>query len=140
MWALYDYIFEGELLGDSKSFKNNFSNAITRSTQKDATDFEKKKGDEISKKLRKIIEPYFLRREKGVVLKDKNISKKNDMIVWLNLTEHQIKLYRREINPDNIRDLMDRSRVALEALTTLKQLCNHPLLLERDNFENKYGM
>lgn len=30
MWALYDYIFKGELLGPSRTFKVEFANKITR--------------------------------------------------------------------------------------------------------------
>ncbi|XP_042337562.1 DNA excision repair protein ERCC-6-like [Plectropomus leopardus] len=71
MWALFDFALQGTLLGTAKTFKTEYENPITRAREKDATPGEKALGSRMSENLMAIIKPYFLRRTKSEVQKDK---------------------------------------------------------------------
>ncbi|KAM9360857.1 DNA excision repair protein ERCC-6-like [Symphorus nematophorus] len=71
MWALFDFACQGTLLGTSKTFKAEYENPITRAREKDATPGEKALGSRMSENLMAIIKPYFLRRTKSEVQKNK---------------------------------------------------------------------
>jgi DNA excision repair protein ERCC-6-like len=140
MWALYDYIFEGLLLGPSRIFSIEFAKRIEKGNHQDASAFEKKVGIQASDKLKEIVGPYFLRREKGKVLKDigpgaKKISQKNDLIVWITLSKPQLKLYKDYVESPEVKAVLNQTSSALASLTILKQICDHPLLLKKDQFE-----
>ncbi|GLD68454.1 DNA excision repair protein ERCC-6-like protein [Lates japonicus] len=71
MWALFDFACQGTLLGTAKTFKTEYENPITRAREKDATPGEKALGSRMSENLMAIIKPYFLRRTKAEVQKNK---------------------------------------------------------------------
>lgn len=71
MWALFDFACQGTLLGTAKTFKTEYENPITRAREKDATPGEKVLGSRMSETLMAIIKPYFLRRTKSEVQKNK---------------------------------------------------------------------
>ncbi|XP_028271068.1 DNA excision repair protein ERCC-6-like isoform X3 [Parambassis ranga] len=71
MWALFDFACQGALLGTAKTFKTQYENPITRAREKDATAGEKALGSRMSENLMAIIKPYFLRRTKTEVQKNK---------------------------------------------------------------------
>ena len=56
---------------------------------------------------------------------------KNDFIVWVKLTETQRSLYRDFLGSDLVKTTLNSSKSPLAALTVLKKICNHPLLLHR---------
>ncbi|XP_030065535.1 DNA excision repair protein ERCC-6-like [Microcaecilia unicolor] len=152
MWSLFDFACQGTLLGTSKTFKMEYENPITRAREKDATPGEKALGLKISENLMKIIKPYFLRRTKEEVLKNKSteketddqsdsnqkfisapvipsLARKNDFIVWVYLGSVQEEIYRKFLSLDHIKELLMTSRSPLAELTVLKKLCDHPRLL-----------
>ncbi|XP_029985665.1 DNA excision repair protein ERCC-6-like [Sphaeramia orbicularis] len=71
MWALFNFACQGALLGTAKTFKTEYENPITRARMKDATPGEKALGLRMSENLQSIIAPYFLRRTKAHVQKNK---------------------------------------------------------------------
>ena len=68
MWSLFDYVSDGTLLGSSRTFKLSYANPIVAGSDKNATEEEKKLGHKLAENLREMIAPYFLRREKAIVL------------------------------------------------------------------------
>ncbi|EDO39300.1 predicted protein, partial [Nematostella vectensis] len=70
MWALFDFTCQGQLLGSSKTFKQEYESPITRARERDASAYEKRIGGEMAESLRKLIQPHFLRRTKAMVLKN----------------------------------------------------------------------
>ena len=56
---------------------------------------------------------------------------KNDFIVWVKLTETQRSLYRDFLGSDLVKTTLNSSKSPLAAITVLKKICNHPLLLHR---------
>ncbi|XP_013379638.1 DNA excision repair protein ERCC-6-like [Lingula anatina] len=150
MWALFDYVQQGALLGTARTFKMEFDNPITRSRAKDATMGEKRLGAEMAETLRKIIAPYFLRRTKAEVQamnEDKenaqegssersatplmpSLTRKNDFVIWVYLSEIQKKIYQDFSSSDEVKELlMVTTRSPLTALIVLKKICDHPRLL-----------
>uniref|UniRef100_A0A4W6DWU8 DNA excision repair protein ERCC-6-like n=1 Tax=Lates calcarifer TaxID=8187 RepID=A0A4W6DWU8_LATCA len=144
MWALFDFACQGTLLGTAKTFKTEYENPITRAREKDATPGEKALGSRMSENLMAIIKPYFLRRTKAEVQKNKmnvpnhqkdsgavmpTLTRKNDLIVWTYLSAVQEDIYRQFISLDHIKELLLTTRSPLAELTILKKLCDHPRLL-----------
>uniref|UniRef100_A0A3Q4MHS8 Excision repair cross-complementation group 6-like n=1 Tax=Neolamprologus brichardi TaxID=32507 RepID=A0A3Q4MHS8_NEOBR len=155
MWALFDFACQGTLLGMAKTFKAEYENPITRAREKDATPGEKALGSRMSENLMAIIKPYFLRRTKSEVQKNKTnstrnkehledhvpnleadsgavmpkLTRKNDLIVWTYLSAVQEDIYRQFISLDHIRELLLTTRSPLAELNILKKLCDHPRLL-----------
>jgi SNF2 family DNA or RNA helicase len=135
LWSLYDWIFEGRLLGSKRTFKSQFESKIVRASEKDASVYEIKLGSEISRKLRELIAPHFLRREKSVVLKDNtkvSITTKNDLVVWIRNTDHQLDIYSEFLAGDMVKQVLKKSECVLAAITYLKQICSHPNLLKTE--------
>ncbi|XP_046557088.1 LOW QUALITY PROTEIN: DNA excision repair protein ERCC-6-like [Haliotis rubra] len=147
LWALFDFVHQGQLLGTSRTFKMEYENPIIRSRERDATAGERRLGQEMAESLKKIIEPYFLRRTKAEVTDKKNqgeqkaedgkkeltkmpsLGRKNDLVVWVFLTQTQLKIYEDFLALDSVKELLMTSKSPLVALTVLKKICDHPRLL-----------
>ncbi|CAA3030465.1 CHROMATIN REMODELING 24 [Olea europaea subsp. europaea] len=129
LWALFNFCCP-ELLGDKKWFKEKYEHYINRGNEKNASDREKRIGSAVAKELRECIQPYFLRRMKSEVFRDDTtLSKKNEIIVWLRLTGLQRQLYEAFLKSEIVISACDGSPLA--ALTILKKICDHPLLLTK---------
>ncbi|KAF0895629.1 hypothetical protein E2562_013926 [Oryza meyeriana var. granulata] len=134
MWALF-YFCCPKVLGDKEEFKARYELAIIRGNDKNATNREKHIGSNVAKELRERIKPYFLRRMKSEVFldnsaaEDKKLAKKNELIIWLKLTSCQRQLYEAFLNSELVHSSMQGSPLA--AITILKKICDHPLLLTK---------
>lgn len=124
LWSIYDFIAPG-YLGSARAFQNRFAGPI-----------EKDHDEQRTEDLKKLVGPFLLRRKK----KDPNIQldlpEKNEMKTYVKLTAEQAALYDQAVNQlisqmgalKGIR----RKGAILSALTHLKQLCDHPLLVGGD--------
>ena len=136
LWALFDFVSRGKLLGTMTTFKMNYITPIERGREKDASKGEAKLGAKLAENLRKVIDPYFLRRTKAEIKKNGNdassgvskLGKKNELCVWLQLSNVQLNLYKAFLTLDSVRDAMNSSKSPLAALTVLKKICDHPRL------------
>ncbi|OIT37119.1 PREDICTED: protein CHROMATIN REMODELING 24 isoform X1 [Nicotiana attenuata] len=133
LWALFNFCCPG-LLGDKQWFKEKYEHPILRGNDKNAYDRDKRIGSAVAKELREHIQPYFLRRLKSEVFSDDSsagakLSKKNEIIVWLKLTNCQRQLYTAFLKSEIVLSAFDSSPLA--ALTILKKICDHPLLLTK---------
>ncbi|MCD7450162.1 hypothetical protein HAX54_003943 [Datura stramonium] len=133
LWALFNFCCPG-LLGDKQWFKEKYEHLILRGNDKNAYDRDKRIGSAVAKELREHIQPYFLRRLKSEVFSDDSstsakLSKKNEIIVWLKLTNCQRQLYTAFLKSEIVLSAFDSSPLA--ALTILKKICDHPLLLTK---------
>ncbi|XP_064613220.1 DNA excision repair protein ERCC-6-like [Liolophura sinensis] len=151
LWALFDFVHHGALLGTSRTFKMEYDTPITRARERDATAGEKRLGSEMAESLKRIISPFFLRRTKAEVtakggdkenddpdaqdsksekvLEMPRLTRKNDLIIWLFLTDAQKKIYEDFISLDDVKELLMTHKSPLVALTVLKKLCDHLRLL-----------
>ncbi|XP_021677310.2 protein CHROMATIN REMODELING 24 isoform X2 [Hevea brasiliensis] len=133
MWTLFNFCCPA-LLGDYKWFKEHYEHPILHGNDKSASARDKHIGSTVAKELRERIQPYFLRRLKNEVFKEDDsatatLSKKNEMIVWLRLTCCQRQLYEAFLQSELVLSAFDGSPLA--ALTILKKICDHPLLLTK---------
>ncbi|XBJ10545.1 hypothetical protein VPH35_015395 [Triticum aestivum] len=147
MWALFSFCCP-ELLGDKKEFRTLYELPINRGNDKTASNRAKHIGSNVAKELRERIKPYFLRRMKNVVsletglTDDKQLPKKNELIIWLKLTDCQRQLYKAFLNSELVHLASQGNPLA--ALTVLKKICDHPLILTKraaeDILEGMDGM
>ncbi|CAN1168892.1 Protein CHROMATIN REMODELING 24 [Linum perenne] len=133
LWALFNFCCP-DLLGDKKWFKEKYEDPILRGNDKHASDRDKHIGSRVAKELRERIQPYFLRRLKSEVFNEDDnetakLSKKNEIIVWLRLTACQRQLYEAFLQSELVLSAFDGSPLA--AITILKKICDHPLLLTK---------
>lgn len=156
MWALFDFVCEGTLLGTSRTFKQEYENPIVRARERDASAYEKRIGMEMSESLRKLIDPHFLRRTKAMVLESKKqsseqvdgstdtdkencpenqarvpeqLTRKNDLIIWLCMSDTQQQIYSDFLGLERVKEILMSNRSPLAELNILKKICDHPRLL-----------
>lgn len=146
LWALFNFTHQGTLVGSLTTFKRQYEIPINRARERDATAGERLLGTEIATQLRKLIQPYFLRRTKAEVLEDEEnteddkaslrpkltfTSKKNDLVIWIYLTELQRKIYREFLESEEVANILMTKKSPLVQLTILKKICDHPRLLSK---------
>ncbi|MDH6303887.1 SNF2 family DNA or RNA helicase [Parabacteroides sp. PF5-5] len=130
LWAQFNFINEG-LLGSLSSFKKDFVHKIVK---------EKNTGQE--DRLKKIIQPFLLRRTKEEVTPE--LPPLLQEVVYCDMTDAQQKAYENEKN--RIRNMLleawehpelpKNNLVALEGLNKLRQLSCHPRLVIPDYEES----
>lgn len=126
LWSIFDFIMKGYLFTQS-NFSKNFESKIVRDNDKEA-----------SKKLRKLISPFILRRLKEDVLKE--LPEKVETTLYAEMEPEQKKLYsynlmkaRGELEGIISNDLYGKSQIKiLSELTRLRQICCHPSLFIDD--------
>jgi SNF2 family DNA or RNA helicase len=132
LWSQMTFINPG-LLGGQAYFKNEYLTPI------------EKKGDEVkAKKLNSIIKPFILRRLKSQVATD--LPEKMENIHYTDMTPDQEKRYEEVKNyyRDRIMEKIDKEGVGnsrfvlLEGLTKLRQLSNHPRMVDA-NYHSDSG-
>ncbi|MBI5570053.1 MAG: DEAD/DEAH box helicase [Desulfomonile tiedjei] len=122
--ALFDIVLPGYLMSDSV-FENRFRLPIEEAADPDRKD-----------KLTRMINPFTLRRTKGQVLKE--LPSKIEDTRRCALTEDQIRFYRDVVENQGqrlVQTLKDPDQKVpymhvFAVLNYLKQICNHPALLE----------
>lgn len=132
LWSQMTFVNDG-LLGTQKFFKNTFQIPI-----------EKKSDDEKKKKLYTIIKPFILRRTKSQVLTE--LPEKIEQTYYCGMTDEQEKqyeetksFYRNKILEEIDTNGMGKIQIALlQGLTKLRQLANHPTLID-EKFEGDSG-
>ncbi|MFC1835032.1 DEAD/DEAH box helicase [Thermodesulfobacteriota bacterium] len=125
--ALFDIIIPGYLMTDSL-FENHFRYPVEELSDRTA-----------EKRLSSIINPFVLRRKKEQVLKE--LPPKIEDTRRCLLEEDQIRFYRDVVENQGAR-LVQKLKSPEErvpymhifsVLNSLKQICNHPALLEKEN-------
>jgi SNF2 family DNA or RNA helicase len=122
LWTQLNFVNPG-LLGDLAFFRREFAKPI-----------EKMGDDEKELKLRKIIQPFILRRTKEMVAHD--LPPVTEQTVFCDMTDEQFKVYDEE--KSSVRNSILKSIastgleksaiVVLQGLMKLRQLSNHPVL------------
>jgi superfamily II DNA or RNA helicase len=123
LWAQINFLNRG-LLGSYSYFQKEFIQPI-----------EKRNDEEKQKQLKNLISPFILRRTKEEVAPD--LPPLTEQIRYCEMGEDQKKVYDQEKSAlrkallENIErhGVKNSSFMALQGLTRLRQLANHPLLL-----------
>jgi SNF2 family DNA or RNA helicase len=124
LWSQMSFINPG-ILGSQSYFRNEYQNPI-----------EKKNDESKSKKLHAVIKPFILRRHKSQVATE--LPEKVENIQYCSMSTEQEKryeevksLYRERIFKLIETEGLGSSRfIILEGLTKLRQLANHPKMIE----------
>ncbi len=132
LWSQFQFINPG-LLGTLHYFRSAFANPI-----------EKYKNEDTAELLQRIVYPFILRRTKEMVAQD--LPEKNEQTLLCELSESQKKSYTtwRDAFRAKILKLideqgLDKSKMnVLEGLTKLRQIANHPALID-PNIEEDSG-
>ncbi|MEZ0230876.1 MAG: DEAD/DEAH box helicase, partial [Planctomycetota bacterium] len=117
------------LLGTEAEFRRKFAIPIERLREESARF-----------KLRNLLRPFFLRREKTDPTVAPDLPSKVEAKAYCTLTPEQATLYKAVVD-SSLADLkkrkagLDRSGAVLGALTKLKQICNHPAHFLKDGSE-----
>ena len=129
LWSLFDFLNPG-LLGNKKEF----------------TDFTKglKNNNKGYSRLRRIIQPYILRRLKTDKSIISDLPDKVEMKSFADLSKKQIVLYEKVIaemkQVIEKSDGIQRKGLILSALIKFKQICNHPdQYLGVDTYDEKHS-
>ena len=132
LWSIFDFIMPGYLFGYRK-FKEMYETPIVRDADEYATN-----------KLKKLIEPFVLRRTKKEVLTDLP----DKMITILNsqMTDEQQDIYlsylaraKKDVMEEIKENGIEKSQIKILALLTrLRQICCHPSLFI-ENYKGESG-
>lgn len=115
LWSLFDFINTG-LLGTVKEF-GVFAKGLAESVDGYG-------------KIRKVVQPFILRRIKTDKQIIKDLPEKMETIRYTSLTKKQVVLYKKQV--DEIKDKLENSEgiarkgLILASITKFKQICNHP--------------
>jgi len=132
LWAQFNFINPG-MLGNEKFYISKFLLPITKS-----------QNDNRANVLRKMIQPFILRRKKEEVLTD--LPDKIEQVVYCEMTEEQKALYETEKSEirNQILEEMEEGKkspnlhIVFQKLTRLRQLSSHPKLYVKD-YEGESG-
>jgi SNF2 family DNA or RNA helicase len=125
---LFDFINPG-LLGSFKQFKQ-FSKVLeSRETEQYAP-------------LRRLVQPYILRRLKTDKSVISDLPDKSEVVAWCGLTKRQATLYQKSVNELGrllqSTEGMKRRGLVLSYILRFKQICNHPSqFLDETEFKAK---
>ena len=116
LWTLFEFL-NPMLLGSRIKFQEDFILPIERYQDQDAI-----------KELKKLISPFILRRLKSDKSIIKDLPEKNEMKIYIGLSEIQTKMYKELIDETfkNLESIISDKMNVLTLLVKLKQICNHP--------------
>jgi SNF2 family DNA or RNA helicase len=125
LWSQISFINPG-ILGPQTYFRNEYQNPI-----------EKKNDESRSRKLHSVIKPFILRRHKSQVATE--LPEKVENVQYSTMTPEQEKRYEevKSVYREKIVNLIETEGLGnsrfmiLEGLTKLRQLANHPRMIEQ---------
>lgn len=133
LWSIMDFLNPG-YLGTLSEFKRNFIIPV-----------EKFHDQETAVTMKRLIQPFVLRRLKTDPKIIQDLPEKMEMKVLCNLTREQATLYEAVVK-DMLEKIensegIERKGLVLSTLTKLKQVCNHPaqFLHDHSNFAGRSG-
>ncbi|OPX88263.1 MAG: ATP-dependent helicase HepA [Pelotomaculum sp. PtaB.Bin104] len=124
LWSIFDFINPG-YLGGSGEFSRRFVSVI-----------ERKKDRQVIERVQRLIQPFLLRRLKSDPAIELDLPAKQELKDYIPLTLEQASLYENVIHElfEQLKDVdgMARRGLILSAITRLKQICDHPALLLKE--------
>ncbi len=114
LWSLFDFVAPG-LLGSSRVF----------------ADYSKEKSNEFVGAIRRLVNPYILRRLKSDKRIIQDLPDKTEMSAFCALSKQQVGLYQQAVNElaaklESELDNINRRGLVMSYLLRFKQICNHP--------------
>lgn len=136
LWSLFDFVFPGRL-GTLPVFEQQFAIPINMGGYANASNVQVQTGYKCAVILRDLISPYLLRRLKVDVAQD--LPKKNEMVLFVKLTQYQQDLYERFLGSEDVNAILGGRRNVLMGVDMLRKICNHPDLVDREALLRKKG-
>ncbi|GAU75569.1 DEAD/DEAH box helicase [Fusibacter sp. 3D3] len=129
LWSLFDFLNQG-LLGTTKEFTN-----FTKELADNMTGYAK---------LRKMIQPFILRRLKTDKRIIADLPDKLEMNAYTTLSKKQIALYKQLLEQISEKleeaEGIERKGLVLSSIMKFKQICNHPdQYLGREEYKEAYS-
>ncbi|QOR33729.1 DEAD/DEAH box helicase [Clostridium sp. 'deep sea'] len=129
LWSLFDFLNEG-LLGTTKEFKK-----FTKELSNNSLGYAK---------LRKMIQPFILRRlktDKSIIA---DLPDKIEINSYTTLSKKQVILYKQLLKQIEVKlgqaEGIERKGVVLSSIMKFKQICNHPdHYLGREDYKVNYS-
>ncbi|MCC6485568.1 MAG: SNF2 helicase associated domain-containing protein [Armatimonadetes bacterium] len=126
LWSQFAFLNPG-MLGSVEAFRSEFANQI-----------EKGEDQQIVEELRALVQPFILRRTKEEVAPE--LPERTESVVYCEMEAPQRKLYdqtkasyRAQLLGLIQQQGIDKSRMRiLEGLLRLRQICNHPQLVDKE--------
>lgn len=135
-YTLVDFV-NPNVLGTPSEFRRQFEEPILASRQPETNEEVLRKGKECALNLKKITSTFLLRRTRDIL---KNyLPPRHDIVIFCEVSVTQKKLYNTLIDSffgfkENDLGLID-GVAHLELISSLKKICNHPLLYSKKNAE-----
>lgn len=124
LWSIFNFLNPG-YLGKEAQFRKNFEVPIQKNNQQSR-----------SATLKKLVEPFILRRVKTDQAIIKDLPDKVEQKLYCNLTKEQASLYEATIKDveEKLQEAegIQRKGLILSTLLKLKQICNHPMQFLQD--------
>jgi SNF2 family DNA or RNA helicase len=133
LWSIMEFLNPG-YLSRQEQFRQRYIVPIERYNDSERTD-----------ELRRLVQPFLLRRLKSDPTIISDLPEKNEMVVYCSLTREQAALYEKVVQESladlNRTDGIQRRGLVLALLTKLKQITNHPahFLKESGPLEGRSG-
>ncbi|KAL4434006.1 hypothetical protein ABPG75_000447 [Micractinium tetrahymenae] len=120
-----------DALGSLATFERIFAAPINRSRDRNASDKEKELGATRSAELARRVEQFVLRRTREV--NARYLPPLTNYVVFCRPTEEQLRVYSGVLGSSTVRRMLapsgsDFGDQALSVLTSLRKICNHPVL------------
>lgn len=121
LWSVLEFLNPG-YLGNHEQFRHQFMVPVERYND-----------EESARELRRLVQPFLLRRLKSDPTIISDLPEKNEMVIYCSLTREQAGLYEMTVRESLAQldraDGIQRRGLVLSLLTRLKQICNHPAQL-----------
>ncbi|MDJ0836454.1 MAG: DEAD/DEAH box helicase [Acidobacteriota bacterium] len=133
LWSIMEFLNPG-YLGGLKDFQTRFALPIERQGDRKKAEL-----------LRRLTQPFILRRLKTDQRIIKDLPDKIEMKVYCDLTEEQAALYQgyvqRQLSEIEGAEGIKRNQLVLTTLMKLKQICNHPahFMLDGSELDQRSG-
>ena len=129
LWALFDWCTTGKVLGSIKRFQSRFGVPIENGRQRNADKRMLQISERANADLQELLRPHFLQRMKTEL--GSKLPRKEEFVVWTHLSPKQRRLYETYVSGEHVASVLAGDVTSpLEAVTWLKKLCGHPLLVE----------
>ncbi|MDD9266626.1 DEAD/DEAH box helicase [Paenibacillus sp. GCM10023248] len=127
LWSIFDFINPG-YLGTLRHFTHHYVGPIEKSTDG---------APEITARVQRLIQPFLLRRVKKDPAIQLDLPEKIESKTYVTLTPEQAALYENVVQRmmeriDSV-SVMEKKGLILASLMRLKQICDHPSLILKDD-------
>ena len=136
LWSLFDFITPMRL-GTLVNFRNQFEIPIKLGGYANASNLQVQTALRCAETLRDAIRPFLLQRLKADVASD--LPRKSEQVLFCKLAKSQRLAYKDYLESDDVRAILDGAKKSFAGIETLRKICNHPDLVDRQILMKKEG-